>query len=144
MTNYEKYPHYFKPIPKKATHIDVYAVLQMFEVTDQAIGHAIKKLLVPGARGIKSQQQDVKEAIDTLLRWQALQLEMQPSSASDYTEQLVSINTKSSSTVRHVPDFNVSALHNHHHLGPNPTPSHCTFTNGLCLKDCNENTCICN
>ena len=71
-TNYEKYPHYFKRIPEGMTHLDVYAVLQLFGVTDQATGHAIKKLLVPGVRGTKSKAQDIQEAIDTLERWKQL------------------------------------------------------------------------
>lgn len=80
-TNYDKYPHYFKPVPAGVTHIDVYAVLQLFGVTDQAIGHAIKKLLVPGVRGTKSKSQDVQEAIDTLERWKAMNKEFQPKAA---------------------------------------------------------------
>ena len=59
-TNYEKYPHYFKRIPEGMTHLDVYAVLQLFGVTDQATGHAIKKLLLPGVRGTKSKDKDIQ------------------------------------------------------------------------------------
>ena len=80
-TNYEKYPHYFKRIPEGMTHLDVYAVLQLFGVTDQATGHAIKKLLVPGVRGIKSKAQDIQEAIDTLERWKQLNKEFSPKAA---------------------------------------------------------------
>lgn len=80
-TNYEKYPHYFKRIPEGMTHLDVYAVLQLFGVTDQATGHAIKKLLVPGVRGTKSKAQDIQEAIDTLERWKQLNKEFEPKTA---------------------------------------------------------------
>lgn len=80
-TNYEKYPHYFKRIPEGMTHLDVYAVLQLFGVTDQATGHAIKKLLVPGVRGTKSKAQDIQEAIDTLERWKQLNKEFEPKAA---------------------------------------------------------------
>jgi hypothetical protein len=58
--------------------VDVYRVLELFNVTDQKIGHAIKKLLVPGGRGAgKDINQDVQEAIDTLRRWQEMRQEDQ-------------------------------------------------------------------
>lgn len=63
-----KHSHYFKPCP--FDEIDVYRVLERFNVTDQAIGHALKKLLVAGGRGHKDIGKDVQEAIDTLERWQ--------------------------------------------------------------------------
>lgn len=54
--------------------VDVYHVLRLFGVTDQNLGHAIKKLLVPGLRsGGKSVAQDIGEAIWTLQRWQELE-----------------------------------------------------------------------
>ena len=63
-----KHSHYFKPVPAGVTHIDVYRVLEMFGVTDQALGHAAKKILVAGGRGTKDQRKDIQEAIDTLQR----------------------------------------------------------------------------
>jgi hypothetical protein len=69
-----KHSHYFKPCPYQ--EIDVYRVLELFDVTDQAIGHAIKKLLVAGGRGGgKSIVKDIGEAIDTLKRWQEMRQE---------------------------------------------------------------------
>lgn len=68
-----KHSHYFKPCPY--AHVDVYRVLALFNVTDQALGHAIKKLLVAGGRGAKDINKDVQEAIDTLQRWQEMQQE---------------------------------------------------------------------
>lgn len=60
--------HYFKDVSKLA-EVDVYRVLELFKVTDQALGHAIKKLLVAGGRGAgKDMGRDVQEAIDTLTR----------------------------------------------------------------------------
>jgi hypothetical protein len=50
-------------------NIDVYRVLRMFEVTDPAIAHAIKKLLCAGQRGYKTQVKDVHEAIESLRRF---------------------------------------------------------------------------
>jgi hypothetical protein len=37
--------------------------------------HAIKKLLCAGGRGAKDMEQDVQEAMDTLERWQDMQVE---------------------------------------------------------------------
>lgn len=65
--------HYFRDVSALQV-LDVYRVLRLFEVTDQALGHAIKKLLVPGKRGAgKDMARDVQEAIDTLKRWQDMQ-----------------------------------------------------------------------
>jgi len=70
-----KHNHYFKSV-KGLDEVDVYRVLELFEVTDQAIGHAVKKLLVAGGRGAgKALSQDVKEAVDTLQRWQEMRSE---------------------------------------------------------------------
>jgi hypothetical protein len=63
------YNHYFK----KTVHldaVDVYRVLELFEVTDPCLQHAIKKLLCAGGRGAKDMEQDVQEAMDTLERYQ--------------------------------------------------------------------------
>ena len=42
--------------------IDIYDILAAYNVTDQAVGHAIKKLLMPGQRGHKTALQDLMEA----------------------------------------------------------------------------------
>ena len=47
---------------------DVYSVLAAFEVTCHARGHAIKKLLMPGQRGAKSEVQDLDEALVSVSR----------------------------------------------------------------------------
>lgn len=75
-----KHSHYKKPV-EGLKFVDVYRVLQLFGVTDQALGHAIKKLLVAGGRGVKDIRQDVQEAIDTLERWQEMQTEVLPTVA---------------------------------------------------------------
>lgn len=70
-----KHSHYFKDVSKLKV-IDVYRVLSLFEVTDPALAHAIKKLLVAGGRGAgKSIEKDVQEAIDTLMRYQEMNKE---------------------------------------------------------------------
>lgn len=69
-----KHSHYFKSV-KHLDHIDVYRVLDLFGVADNALGHAAKKILCAGIRGAKDQAKDVQEAIDTLTRWQQMQAE---------------------------------------------------------------------
>lgn len=70
----KKHQHYFKNV-KHLDYIDVYRVLDLFGVTDAALGHAAKKILCAGIRGAKDQAKDVQEAIDTLQRWQEMQAE---------------------------------------------------------------------
>ena len=47
---------------------DVYSVLEAFDVTCPALQHAVKKLLMPGQRGAKSEVQDLKEALASVSR----------------------------------------------------------------------------
>lgn len=73
--NARKHSHYFKSVAG-LTHIDVYRVLQLFNVSDPCIQHAVKKLLVAGGRGAgKDITRDIKEAIDSLVRWQEMRQE---------------------------------------------------------------------
>lgn len=65
--------HYHKYLP--TVHLDIYRVLVAFGVTDPCIAHAVKKLLVPGQRGSKTVDQDIKEAISSLTRWQEMRVE---------------------------------------------------------------------
>jgi len=53
--------------------IDVYTVLDLFDVESQPIGHAVKKLLVAGNRGHKDRKTDLTEAIEAIQR--ALEIE---------------------------------------------------------------------
>jgi len=69
--NDKKHSHYFKNV-KHLDYVDVYRVLDLFEVVDPCIQHAIKKLLCAGMRGAKNQPQDVQEAIDSLVRYQEM------------------------------------------------------------------------
>lgn len=64
---------YLKECPY--SHIDVYRVLNIFEVHDHAIGHAVKKLLCAGKRGSKDKRQDIQEAINALERWKEMDWE---------------------------------------------------------------------
>lgn len=47
--------------------VDVYRVLDAFEVTSQPRGHAIKKALNAGQRGKGGEFEDIVEAIDALI-----------------------------------------------------------------------------
>lgn len=47
---------------------DVYDILNAYTVTDPAIAHAIKKLLMPGQRGDKSIIADLNESIQAISR----------------------------------------------------------------------------
>ena len=74
-SNTRKHSHYFKDITGLDV-LDVYRVMDLFEVTDAAISHAAKKLLVSGGRGGgKDISTDIDEVIDTLQRWKAMQEE---------------------------------------------------------------------
>ena len=68
------YNHYFKNT-KHLDAVDVYRVLELFNVVDPCLQHAIKKLLCAGGRGTKGMDQDVREAIDALGRWEDMQVE---------------------------------------------------------------------
>lgn len=59
--------HYFKDVSRYDV-IDVYRVLTIFDVFSPPLQHAIKKLLCAGARGYKDDVQDLREAIDSILR----------------------------------------------------------------------------
>jgi hypothetical protein len=69
-----RYNHYFKDV-RHIDGIDVYRVLELFNVTDPCLQHAVKKLLCAGKRGAKDEEQDVQEAIDTLERYQDMKVE---------------------------------------------------------------------
>jgi len=58
---------------KKGVMVDVYDVLNAFEVINPAMQHALKKMLAPGKRGAKDTIQDMKEAIQSIER--AIELE---------------------------------------------------------------------
>ena len=55
----------------KGLKIDVYRILEIFQITNPAQQHAIKKLLRAG-KSIKPLNQDIDEVILTLERWKAM------------------------------------------------------------------------
>ena len=60
-----KHKHYYR---EWEGQVDIYRVLKLFNVTDPAIQHAVKKLLCAGDRGVKDQAKDYSEAIDSIER----------------------------------------------------------------------------
>lgn len=66
-----KHSHYKKDI-RHLSMLDIYRFLKLFNVTDPAIQHAIKKLALNGERGAKDIERDYREAIDSIER--ALQM----------------------------------------------------------------------
>lgn len=69
-----EFDHYYKDV-SSLRYVDVYRVIELFNVTNPAIQHAVKKLLVAGGRGVKDQAKDVEEAIKSLQRWQEMRQE---------------------------------------------------------------------
>lgn len=85
MSEERKHNHYFKPVAG-LTHIDVYRVLQLFNVADPCLQHAVKKLLVAGGRGGgKDISRDIQETIDALRRWQEMRGEERPKESGGQT-----------------------------------------------------------
>jgi hypothetical protein len=69
MTDIEnKYQRELRPRDCIKGWVDVYAVLELFEVNEHALGHAIKKLLMAGNRGAKGYEQDLRESIMAIER----------------------------------------------------------------------------
>jgi hypothetical protein len=55
----------------KGIKVDVYRILEIFQITNPAQQHAIKKLLRAG-KSIKPLSQDIDEVILTLERWKEM------------------------------------------------------------------------
>jgi len=58
----------------KGIKVDVYRILEIFQITNPAQQHAIKKLLRAG-KSIKPLHQDIDEVILTLERWKEMIIE---------------------------------------------------------------------
>jgi len=68
ISNTTKYSHYIKDI-SHLKKLDVYRILELYEVNNPCVQHAIKKLLVPGNRNeFKTIEVDIQEAIVSLER----------------------------------------------------------------------------
>ena len=86
-----KHGHYFKDV-SHLKKIDVYRVIDLWEITDPAIQHALKKVLAAGKRGAKNQSQDVAEAIDSLVRFQDMQAENALIDVSSNTKTVIALS----------------------------------------------------
>lgn len=109
----DMYGKYRKDISHLCT-LDVYRVLDLFGVTDHALGHAIKKLLLAGVRtGNKTMFEDIMEAHDTLVRWMQMR-----------EEDLCTVNT---TTVDGATLRQTQTLMPDQALAMNPTPAYQTL-----------------
>lgn len=63
----QKHSHYKKDV-KHIDYIDVYRIIDLYELHDPCFQHALKKILVPGARGHKDLTKDINDIIDTMQR----------------------------------------------------------------------------
>jgi hypothetical protein len=70
-SNQPLYPHYYRTLPA-ATHVDIDWILHAWDI-GHTVGHAVKKLLCAGQRGVKDKLQDLKEARNSINR--AIELE---------------------------------------------------------------------
>lgn len=62
-----KHSHYYKDVSKLDV-IDVYRIIDLYDITDPCDQHALKKILCPGERGHKDIIQDTQDVIDTMQR----------------------------------------------------------------------------
>jgi len=62
-----KHSHYFKDVRHLKT-IDVYRVLELFDVTDPTLQHVVKKALAAGQRKHKTFEHDIQDIFDTTKR----------------------------------------------------------------------------
>ena len=69
-----EYKHYQKSV-EHLKWVDVYRVLDLFNVVNPCIQHAIKKLLCAGQRGAKDERKDIEEAVSSLVRCLEMQTE---------------------------------------------------------------------
>lgn len=77
MTMADRYPKYYKDV-RHLDAVDVYRVHRLFNVTDNELHHASKKILLCGVRtGGKPVRKEIEEARDTLNRWLEIEEEDQ-------------------------------------------------------------------
>ena len=69
-----EYKHYQKSV-EHLKWVDVYRVLDLFNVVNPCVQHAIKKLLCAGTRGVKDERKDIEEAVSSLVRCLEMQTE---------------------------------------------------------------------
>lgn len=62
----DKHNHYFRDCPYNK--IDVYRIIEIFEITDPAAQHILKKCIATGKRGHKDEQRDWEDIRDSAQR----------------------------------------------------------------------------
>jgi hypothetical protein len=77
----KKHSHYFRDVSKLES-IDVYRILELFDVSCPIAQHIVKKALAAGKRGAKSSARDMQDIADSANRW----LEMRQEDASTILE----------------------------------------------------------
>ena len=70
----KKHSHYFRDVSRLEV-IDVYRLLELFEVTCPVAQHIVKKALAAGKRGAKSPARDMQDIVDSAQRWLAMREE---------------------------------------------------------------------
>jgi hypothetical protein len=91
MTNAQdvrKHNHYFRPCPYD--NIDVYRIIDIFEITCPAAQHVLKKVIATGKRGHKDVKRDWEDIIDSAQRkLEMLAEESQPALPKKWPEDLM-------------------------------------------------------
>lgn len=64
----KEYSHYQIPVYKGEATIDIYDILDRFNISSPPVQHAVKKLLVAGDRGVKDTILDLQEARSSITR----------------------------------------------------------------------------
>lgn len=70
----EKHNHYFRSV-EGLKQIDVYRIIELFDITCPASQHILKKAMAAGKRGAKDKSRDMQDIIDTATRWQKMREE---------------------------------------------------------------------
>lgn len=63
-----KHEHYFKDVSTLKT-IDIYRLLELYDVTCPVAQHVIKKAFAAGKRGAKNKARDMHDIADSANRW---------------------------------------------------------------------------
>lgn len=67
----DKHNHYFRDVGGLAS-VDVYRILELFDVTHPVAQHIAKKAIAAGQRGHKDLRRDVQDMADSANRWLAM------------------------------------------------------------------------
>lgn len=70
----DSHSHYKRDV-SKLDYIDVYRIIDLYQLHDPCFQHALKKILVPGERGHKDLKNDIQDIIDTMRRKQEMMRE---------------------------------------------------------------------